>query len=92
MPGPKPENPIELKTEEEHALRRLASSWTVSYGQVLRARMVLAAYDHPDWSNHRIGQALGCSYRTVRKWRQRWSETRGMEDLPRPGAPRHFSP
>jgi hypothetical protein len=28
----------------------------------------------------------------VRKWRQRWSQTRSLSDAPRSGAPRRFSP
>jgi hypothetical protein len=28
----------------------------------------------------------------VRKWRRRWNETHSLDDAPRSGAPRHFSP
>jgi hypothetical protein len=30
--------------------------------------------------------------RVVRHWRRRWSERRSIDDLPRPGRPRVFSP
>ncbi len=93
MRGPKPKYPIELTTEEEQTLRRLANSRTAPYGKVIRARILLAAHDHPEWSNQRIAQEGGCTYRTVRKWRRRWAGgRRSVEDLPRPGAPRRFSP
>jgi len=92
MPGPKPKYAIELTTEEEQELRKLASSHTDAHTKVIRARIILAAYDHPEWSNRQIAQAAGCVRRTVRKWRKRWAERRSIEDLPRPGAPRHFSP
>ena len=92
MRGPKPKYAIELTTEEEQELRKLANSRTASYVKVIRARMLLAAHDHPEWSNLQIAQEAGCTRRIVRKWRRRWAETRSIEDLPRPGAPRRFSP
>ena len=92
MPGPKPENRIELTTEQEQEFRRLVASRKAPQGQVLRAWILLTAHEHADWNNHHIGRELGCSHRTVRKWRRRWVETESIEDLPRPGAPRRFSP
>ena len=92
MRGPKPKYSIELTTEEEPELRKLASARKESYVKVIRARILLAAHDHPEWSNKQIAGAVGCTRRNVRKWRRRWEETRCIEDLPRPGAPRRFSP
>ena len=92
MRGPKPKYPIELTTEEEQELRKLANSRTAPHVQVIRARILLAAYDYPEWSNQQIAEAAGCQRRNVRKWRRRWAETRSIADLPRPGAPRRFSP
>jgi transposase len=92
MRGPKPKYSIELTIEEEQELRKLASSHTAPHAKVIRARILLAAYDHPEWSNQQIAQEAGCVRRTVRKWRRRWVERRSIEDLPRPGAPRRFSP
>ena len=92
MRGPKPKYIIELTTEEEQELRRLARSYTAPYREVIRTRIILAAYDHPEWSNQQIAQEVGCTRRNVRKWRKRWVERRSIEDLPRPGAPRRYSP
>ena len=92
MRGPKPKYPIELTAEEEQELRRLVNARNTPQGKALRARILPAAHDHPEWSNQQIAQEAGCTDRTVRKWRRRWSETRSIEDLPRPGAPRRFSP
>jgi transposase len=92
MRGPEPKYPIELTTEEEQELRKLANSRTAPYVKVIRARLLVAAHDHPGWSNQQIAQEAGCTRRSVRKWRRRWVETRSIEDLPRPGAPRRFSP
>lgn len=92
MPGPKPRYEIELTTEEEQKLRKLANSRTAPHGKVIRAQILVAAYDHPEWTNQQIAGWAGCTDRSVRKWRQRWVEKRSIEDLPRPGAPRRFSP
>ena len=92
MPVPKPKYPIELTTEEEQELRKLANSRKAPHAKVVRARILLAAHDHPEWSNQQIAQEAGCARRSVRKWRRRWTETKSIEDLPRPGAPRRFSP
>lgn len=92
MRGPKPKYLIELTTEEERQLRKLAGSHTAPHVKVIRARTLLAAYEHPEWSNQQIAEETGCVRRTVRKWRRRWAETRSIDDLPRPGAPRRFSP
>jgi hypothetical protein len=92
MPGPKPKYPITLTPEEEQSLRRLVSARNSPQGKVVRARILLLAFDHPGWSNQQIAQEAGCIDWTVRKWRKRWVETRSIEDLPRPGAPRRFSP
>jgi hypothetical protein len=92
MRGLKPKYPIELTTEQEQELRKLANSRTAPYVKVIRARLLLAAHDHPEWSNLQIAEEAGCTRRTVRKWRRRWADTRSIDDLPRPGAPRRFSP
>jgi hypothetical protein len=92
MRGPKPKYPITLTPEEEQFLRRLVSARNSPQGKVLRGRILLLAFDHPEWSNQQIAQEAGCIDWTVRKWRKRWAERRSIEDLPRPGAPRRFSP
>jgi len=58
----------------------------------IRARIVLFAHEHPEWSNQQIAQAAQTSDRMVRKWRQRWTVARSLADAPRSGAPRRFSP
>jgi hypothetical protein len=92
MRGPKPTNPIKLTAEEEQSLRALVRARNSPQVKVVRARILLAAFDHPEWSNQQIAQEARCTDWTVRKWRKRWVEARSIEDLPRPGAPRRFSP
>jgi transcriptional regulator with AAA-type ATPase domain len=79
MRGTKPKYTIEFTTEEEQELRRLVNSRKAPQGKALRARILLAAYDHPEWNNQQIAQEVGCTDRTVRKWRRRWVETRSIE-------------
>lgn len=92
MRGPKPKYPIQLLDNQIAQLRQLVNSRKAPQGQVRRARIILAAHEHPEWSNQDIARAVGCTDRAVRKWRQRWAETHSLEDLPRPGAPRRFPP
>jgi transposase len=92
MRGPKPFYPIELSVEQQQHLRQLVRAHSTPQTSVLRARIVLAAHDHPDWSNQQIAAHAGTADRIVRKWRRRWSDTHSLDDAPRPGAPRRFSP
>lgn len=92
MRGPKPSYPIELTSEEQEHLRSLIRAHTTGQSLAIRARIVLFANEHPDWSNQQIAQTVGTSDRLVRKWRQRWTVAHALADAPRSGAPRRFSP
>ncbi len=92
MHGPKPRYPIHLLDKQITELRQMIGSRKAAQGKVKRAKIILTAYDHPDWSNQQIAASVGCTDRAVRKWRRRWSETKCLDDLPRPGAPKRFSP
>jgi DNA-binding transcriptional regulator YiaG len=90
--GPKAAYEIRLAEDDALQLRRLARAHTTPQVQALRARIVLAAHDHPAWTNQQLAHTLGTSDRLVRKWRRRWHETHSLADAPRSGAPRRFSP
>lgn len=90
--GPKPAYPIVLALDEAERLRSLVRAHSTSQAQVVRARIVLTAHDHPDWTNQAIAQHVATSDRMVRTWRRRYLETRSLADAPRSGAPRRFSP
>jgi hypothetical protein len=92
QPGPKIKYPIQLLDKEISELRQLVNSRKASQGKVRRAKIILAAHEHPEWSNQEIARQVGCSDRAVRTWRRRWVETTNLEDLPRSGAPKRFSP
>jgi transposase len=92
MRGPKPKYLIQLLDNQIAELRQLINSRKAPQGKVMRARVILAAHEHPEWSNQEIARQVGCTDRAVRKWRHRWVETKSLEDLPRSGAPKRFSP
>ncbi|MDX9964842.1 helix-turn-helix domain-containing protein [Desulfobacter postgatei] len=41
--------------------------------EVQRARILLLAYECPDYSNYHIAEKVGCGVDMVKKWRKRWS-------------------
>lgn len=89
--GPKPTYPVKLNGEQLEELRRSARLRTAAYAVVLRAKILLLAWEHPDWNHGQIAQEVGTTDWTVRKWRKRWCENPVIGDAPRAGAPRFFS-
>lgn len=90
--GPKPAEPISLTLEALKELQRLSRlRETASHGRVVRAKIILTAYQHPAWNNAQIARRLGTTVGTVQKWRKRWRATRTLAEAQRPGAPRLFS-
>ncbi len=57
-----------------------------------RAQLILLWHTHPDWSTKQIARRVDRHESWVRKWRRRWNETHSLQDAPRSGAPRRFSP
>jgi hypothetical protein len=47
MPGPLSKYPIELTPEQERHLQQLSGSYTASFAEVQRARLLLLAHQHP---------------------------------------------
>src|SRR2546425_3441603 len=83
---------IKLTAIERQELKRRAARYTLPYFQVLRAKMVLHAAE--GWSNDEIARCLDTRREVVSQWRKRFFEERlaGLEERPRPGRPRSFSP
>jgi hypothetical protein len=83
---------ISLSPAEECELRRRAAKYTLPYFQVVRAKMVLLAAQ--GLSNDEIAASLDTRREVVSLWRKRFFEKRlaGLEERPRPGRPRTFSP
>jgi transposase len=81
---------IELSEEEEHVLRGVLRTPSVSQQQALRARIVLRAAEGV--SNTQIAREVGVSLPTVGLWRRNFCERRleGLRDAPRSGRPRRI--
>ena len=79
---------LTLRNGDRGELERLDRSTAARAGEVLRARIVLAAADGE--ANERIAQRLGTSKATVLKWRGRYQAKglAGLGDLERSGRPR----
>ena len=88
--GPKPRHTVALTAPEYRELQRLTRCRTAPYAEVVRAKILLLAFEHPDWSNAAIARAVGCTDRTVRKWRERSRAGPAWQDAPRSGGPRFF--
>lgn len=92
MPGPLPKYAITLTAEQVARLTQLSTSYRAPYAEVLRARMVLLAYQHPDWRNAEIAREVACAVATVQRWRRRWQSTDSLHDAPRTGRRHAFTP
>src|SRR6266436_3638565 len=83
---------IVLRKEERRELETRAAKYTLSYFNVIRARMILHAAE--GLSNDQIAHRLDTRREVVSLWRKRFFEERlaGLEERARPGRPRSFSP
>ena len=88
--GPKPEHVVRLTAEEYARLRHLARLRKAPHAQVVRAKILLAAYEHAPWSHPQIAARVGCSVATVRRWRAASQRGPQLQEAPRSGAPRFF--
>lgn len=92
MRGPKSPRTVNLTPQEREALLSLTRSTAAPAGRARRARIVLLAADGMPLK--RIAHIVGVQRNVVRKWLDRYPEKglKGLEDKPRPGRPRVFSP
>jgi len=83
---------ILLTQDEKVELERIARKYTSAYYEVIRAKTILLAAQGLE--NKAIGERLDVPRQIVSKWRKRFFEERmaGLEDRPRRGRPRAFSP
>jgi transposase len=83
---------ITLSEAEERELRRRAGQYTRAHREVIRAKVVLLAAEGVSGSE--IARRLDCTDKTAAKWRRRFAAEgiAGLDERPRPGRPRSFSP
>ncbi len=87
-------SPLRLTDDERQGLESLARAYSTPQALAFRCRLILrvAAPDAPP--HLRVAADLHCQRQTVRLWRTRYLEygLAGVQDAPRPGRPRRFSP
>ena len=85
---------VELDADLRGRLEALVRTGSTPQALAFRCRIVLRAAqaDHP--SNQEIAAALDCDRHTVGQWRERFvtKGLEGLQDAPRSGRPRSFSP
>lgn len=83
---------IKLTPEERDILESRARQYTLSYRDVVRAKLILLAAEGRQ--NKQIGELLDLPRPIVSKWRKRFFYERlaGLEDRPRGGRPSAFPP
>jgi winged helix-turn helix protein len=93
MPLPFSES-VHLTDSERTRLEALVRAGATPQALVFRCRLILraAADDHP--TNLQIAAEFRCDRHTVGVWRNRYLENgvAGLQDAPRSGRPRSFSP
>ena len=86
--------PLTLSDEQAHELQALARAHSTPQALAFRCRLILRAAlpDRP--TNGEVAAELDCHRHTVTLWRSRFHERglAGLQDAPRPGRPRRFSP
>lgn len=83
---------LEISAEDRRELERIVRAPSSEVRMVERARIVLAAGEGV--STAQIAERVGCSERTVKKWRPRYARRGldGLRDAPRSGAPLTHGP
>lgn len=93
MRGRKPESRPTFTSEQIELARDLVRKRNAHQGKVRRARLVLLLADNPWMTSSEAGRLVGLHAQSVLIWRQRWCrEPFTLDDLPRSGRPRRFSP
>jgi transposase-like protein len=93
MPRPFSES-VHLSDPERARLEALVRAGSTPQALVFRCRLILriAAEDQP--TNLQIAAEFGCDRHTAGVWRNRYRQhgLAGLQDAPRSGRPRSFSP
>src|ERR1700730_83080 len=91
--GSPPEWQPRFSGKQIREARKASRKLTGGHAVVQRARLVLLLYRRPAMTSPDTARLLGQSPSWVYKWRRRWVlEGFSLEDHPRPGRPRRFSP
>jgi hypothetical protein len=86
--------PIVLDLEAQNRLQALRRAHSTPQALVFRCRLILRLADKDRPSNLQVANEFGCARNTVALWHTRFLQNglAGLQDAPRPGRPRSFSP
>src|SRR5947209_8333154 len=86
--------PITLAGDEQSRLESIVRAHSTPQALAFRCQVILRAAAPARPSNLQVASELHCNRHTVGRWRHRYLEQglRGLQDAPRPGRPRRFSP
>jgi putative transposase len=86
--------PVTLAHDEQSRLESIVRAQSTPQALAFRCQVILrtAAPDRP--SNLQVATELQCDRHTVGRWRRRYLAhgRSGLQEAPRPGRPRRFSP
>jgi len=87
-------SPISLSADARGQLEALVRARSTPQALVFRCRVVLRAGAADQPTNQTIAHELHCDRHTVGQWRERFAKhgLAGLQDAPRSGRPRAFSP
>lgn len=93
MPVPRASQ-VTLVEEEQSRLESIVRAHSTPQALAFRCQVILRAATPERPSNLQIAQELHCNRHTVGRWRNRYLKDglSGLQDAPRPGRPRRFSP
>ena len=86
--------PVILAEDEESRLASIVRAHSTPQALALRCQVILRAATPDRPSNLQVANELQCNRHTVGRWRRRYLAhgSSGLQDAPRPGRPRRFSP
>jgi Winged helix-turn helix len=87
-------SPIRLTDQLRQQLQMLVRAHSTPQALVFRCRLILRAAQDDQPTNQCLAAELGCDRHTVGLWRERFAAhgLAGLQDAPRSGRPRSFSP
>jgi len=85
---------ITLADAEQSRLESIVRAHSTPQALAFRCQLILRAAAPGRPSNLQVAQELNCNRHTVGRWRSGYlaQGLRGLQDAPRPGRPRRFSP
>jgi Winged helix-turn helix len=93
MPVPRAPQ-VSLADDEQRRLESIVHAHSTPQALSFRCQVILRAAAPERPSNLQVATALNCDRHTVGRWRSRYLDQGlgGLQDAPRPGRPRRFSP